>query len=93
MADLPAPTHAFIGGSSGNLRQIVQCLLDKNPDVRIVINSVTIETMAETAQVIRELGLVEEEIVNVTVARSKKLGSYHLMFGQNPVYIAVVRGR
>ena len=93
MADFPAPTHAFIGGSSGNLRQIVQCLLDKNPDVRIVINSVTIETMAETAQVIRELGLVEEEIVNVTVARSKKLGSYHLMFGQNPVYIAVVRGR
>ena len=93
MADLPAPTHAFIGGSSGNLRQIVQCLLNRNPDVRIVINSVTIETMAETAQVIKELGLVEEEIVNVTVARSKKLGSYHLMFGQNPVYIAVVRGR
>ena len=93
MAGLPAPTHAFIGGSSGNLRQIVQCLLEKNPDVRIVINSVTIETMAETAQVIKELGLVEEEIVNVTVARSKKLGSYHLMFGQNPVYIAVVRGR
>ncbi len=93
MADLPAPTHAFIGGSAGNLRQIVQCLLDKNPDVRIVINSVTIETMSETLQVIRDLGLVEEEFVNVTVARSRHLGRYHLMTGQNPVYIAVVRGR
>ena len=93
MADLPTPTHAFIGGSAGNLKQIVQCLLDKNPDVRIVINSVTIETMSETLQVIRELNLVEEEFVNITVARSRRLGKYHLMTGQNPVYIAVVRGR
>ena len=93
MTDLPAPTHAFIGGSAGNLKQIVQCLLDKNPDVRIVINSVTIETMSETLQVIRDLNLVEEEFVNITVARSRRLGKYHLMTGQNPVYIAVVRGR
>ena len=92
LADLPPPTHAFIGGSSGNLKQIVQCLLDKNPGVRIVINSVTMETMGETLQVISDLGLVEEEIVNVTVARSRRLGRYHLMTGQNPVYIAVVRG-
>ena len=93
MTDLPAPTHAFIGGSAGNLKQIVQCLLDKNPDVRIVINSVTIETMSETLQVIRDLGLVEEDLVNITAARSSRLGRYHLMTGQNPVYIAVVRGR
>lgn len=93
MRDLPAPTHAFIGGSAGNLRSIVQCLLDKNPDVRIVINSVTMETMAETMQVVKELNLVEEEFVNVTIAKSRRLGRYHLMTGQNPVYIAVVRGR
>ena len=93
MRDLPAPTHAFIGGSSGNLRSIVECLLEKNPDARIVINSVTMETMAETMQVVKELNLVEEEIVNVTIAKSRRLGRYHLMTGQNPVYIAVVRGR
>lgn len=93
MVDLPLPTHAFIGGSAGNLKEIVQCLLSKNPDIRIVINSVTIETMAETSEVIRELNLVEEEIVCVNVSRSRKLGKYHLMTAQNPVYIAVVRGR
>ena len=93
MRDLPAPTHAFIGGSAGNLKSIVQCLLDKNPDIRIVINSVTMETMAETMQVVKELNLVEEEFVNVTIAKSRRLGRYHLMTGQNPVYIAVVRGR
>lgn len=93
MSDLPVPTHAFIGGSSGNLKDIVGCLLQKNPDIRIVINSVTIETLEETTQVIREFGLVEEEITCINVSKARKLGKYHLMTAQNPVYIAVVRGR
>lgn len=93
MADLPKPTHAFIGGSSGNLKDIIACLLDKNPEIRIVINSVTIETLEETTQVIKEFDLVEEEITCINVSKARKLGRYHLMTAQNPVYIAVVRGR
>lgn len=93
MADLPKPTHAFIGGSAGNLKDIIRCLLDKNPDVRIVINSVTLETLAETTEAISELGLIEEEIVNLNVSKARKLGKYHLMTAQNPIYIAVVRGK
>lgn len=91
LSDLPAPTHAFIGGSSGNLKEIVQCLLEKNPDVRMVVNSVTLETMAETMDVCRDLGLTDEEVVLVNISRSRKAGRYHLMTAQNPVYIAVVR--
>lgn len=55
MADLPAPTHAFIGGSKGNLGAIVEALLEKNPAVRIVINTVTVETEAEARQVLNSL--------------------------------------
>lgn len=29
LEELPAPTHAFIGGSSGNLKEIVRLLLKK----------------------------------------------------------------
>ncbi len=93
MRDLPPPTHAFIGGSSGNLKDIVSCLLKKNPDIRIVINSVTIETLEETTQVIKEFDLVEEDFSCINVSKARKLGRYHLMTAQNPVYIAVVRGR
>ncbi len=93
LSGLPAPTHAFIGGSSGNLKEIVEVLLDKNPDVRIVINSVTLETLSETMDVIRECGLVEEETICVNVSRARKAGRYHLMTAQNPVYITVVRRR
>ena len=47
LTDLPAPTHAFIGGSSGNLKEIVKLLIEKNPQVRIVINCITLETVSE----------------------------------------------
>ena len=93
MQDLPKPTHAFIGGSSGNLKDIVSCLLEKNPQIRIVINSVTVETLEETVQVIKEFDLVEEDFTCINVSRARKLGRYHLMTAQNPVYIVVVRGR
>ena len=93
MTDLPAPTHAFIGGSSGNLKDIVKCLLDKNPNIRMVINAVTLETAGEIVSVIKELDLCEEEIISVSVDRTRKVGRYHLMDAQNPVYIAVVKGQ
>ena len=92
MADLPAPTHAFIGGSAGNLKEIMECLLKKNPRIRMVINTVTLETVSEVMDCLRTLPVTEEEIVSVSVARAKGLGAYHLMMGQNPVYIVTCRG-
>ncbi|MBO6011862.1 MAG: precorrin-6A reductase, partial [Oscillospiraceae bacterium] len=41
LAELPAPTHVFIGGSSGNLVSIMDAALAKNPAARIVITAVT----------------------------------------------------
>ena len=93
MKDLPAPTHAFIGGSSGNLKDIVKCLLEKNPRIRMVINAVTLETIGEIVSVIKELNLNEEETISVSVDRTRKVGRYHLMDAQNPVYISVVSGQ
>ncbi len=70
----------------------MKVLLDLNPKIRIVINSVTIETLEETSQVISQFNLVEEEITCLNVSKARKLGRYHLMTAQNPVYIAVMRG-
>ena len=93
MEDLPAPTHAFIGGSAGNLKEIITCLLGKNPLIRLVINTVTLETMAEVSECLKALNLIEEETICVNVSRAKKLGAYHLMMGQNPVYVISCRGK
>lgn len=85
--NLPAPTHAFIGGSSGNLRAILSCLTEKNPRIRIAITSISLETAAELASIMKEYPM---EIINVAVSRAKETGNLHLMIAQNPVYIAVL---
>lgn len=90
--DLPVPTHAFIGGSSGNLREIIAELLNKNPDIRIVINAVTVETMTEAAECAKHFGFTEYETVSVNIARSHNLGRYHMMTAQNPVSVITLQG-
>ena len=92
MGELEAPTHAFIGGSSGNLREIVQSLQAKNPSVRIVINAISLETVSEVMGLVGEGLLPDAEILQVSAARSKILGRYHMMMGQNPVYIISAGG-
>lgn len=85
--DLPAPTHAFIGGSSGNLKQILALLVQKNPNVRIVINCITLETVTEALEAIRDFEFEESEIVQIAASRAKVLGKYHMMMAENPIYI------
>jgi precorrin-6Y C5,15-methyltransferase (decarboxylating) len=90
---LPAPTHAFIGGSGGNLQSIIKVLLDKNPDVRIVMNTVTLESQAEAFACAKEYGFTDFEAVSVNISRTKKAGSYNLMAAQNPVTVFVMQNR
>lgn len=84
---LPEPDCVFIGGSGGNLKDIVKQIAEKNPKVRIVINAIALETLAETMKVIKELKIKDEEIIQLTAARSRNIGGYHMMTGQNPVYV------
>lgn len=87
LEELPVPTHAFIGGSSGNLKEILELLLRKNPRVRIVINAIALETVSEAMACIRQLPLDRVDIAAVSVAKAKSVGNYHMMMGQNPVYV------
>ena len=63
LEELPVPTHAFIGGSSGNMKEIVELLIKKNLQVRIVINCITLETVGEALGCIRELAKQDRKSV------------------------------
>ena len=58
-----------------------------------MINAITLETLSEAVQCLGELKknagirIAEEEIVQLSSARSKNTGDYHMMMGQNPVFI------
>lgn len=84
--ELPPADKVFIGGSSGNLQEIMACVLEKNPQSRITVTAVTLETLTEAQRAMTEQG-IEPGICCITAARAQKLGAYHLMKGENPVYI------
>jgi len=91
-AGLPAPTHAFIGGSAGNMREIVALLLARNPRVRIVATAVSLESVAELTECLTAFPFTETEVVSLQAARDRRAGGYHLMSGQNPIYIFTMQG-
>ena len=83
--ELPAPTHAFLGGTSGSVREILSLLLEKNPRVRIVAAAVTLESVSALTACMKDFETAE--CVLVQISKAAPLGRYHLMQAQNPVYL------
>lgn len=84
---LPSPTHVFIGGSSGNIEEIIHVVLEKNPDVRIVINTVALNSLAQVMNLIEKHLEWDVDVIQMQVSKDKVIGGYHMMMGQNPIYI------
>lgn len=89
-ADLPAPTHVFIGGSSGKMEELLNLVWQKNPQARIVATAVALETVGELARCAKRCG---GEGICLTAAQTRALGSYTLMQGQNPIYLFTFPGK
>lgn len=88
LTELPMATHAFIGGSGGRLKEILVSLRQMNPNMRVVVNAVSMETICEMREILSMDDMIkEEEIVQLQVSRAKKAGNYHLMQSENPVWI------
>ncbi|MBP1925069.1 precorrin-6Y C5,15-methyltransferase (decarboxylating) [Sedimentibacter acidaminivorans] len=90
--NLPKPDSVFIGGSSGNMDAIFDCLLKKSPHVNIVINTITLQSLNEALEAMEKYKFEDVEIVNVSISKSKKISRYDMMMGQNPIYIISGKG-
>ena len=88
LESLEPPTHVFIGGSSGRLADILHVIWEKNPRARVVVNAISLETVAQITEL--AAGKMQTEIIQVQVSRAKTVGTYHLMQAENPVYICVL---
>ena len=63
-------------------------LKNKAGSVRVVINAVSLETIAEIQRVLSDFEVSDLSIEQVSVSKARELGSYHLMTADNPVLIA-----
>lgn len=87
LEELPVPTHAFIGGSSGRMKEILSALYQKNSQMRVVINAISMETICEIKDVLSAFPIQNEDVVQIQASRAKRVGTYHLMQAENPVWI------
>ena len=87
LLELPRATHAFIGGSGGNLEAILQTLYEINPRMRVVLNAITVETICKIQELLAQYPVAHEEMVQLQISRTKVAGRYHLMQAENPVWV------
>lgn len=90
LAALPAADKVFIGGSGGRLSDILDSIYAKNSACRIVVNCIALESLAACLAYYKAKKDYQTEIVNITVAKSKKIASYNMMMGSNPIYIVTI---
>ncbi len=86
---LPVPDKIFVGGSGGEMTEILDTVRRLNPAARIVANMVSLESLARLTVYLKERDL-EAEVACVQVSRARRLGGSHLFQAQNPVYVVTL---
>ena len=86
LSDLPAPDAVFIGGSKGSLAAIVDAALEKNPDARICVSAIALESLSAAVAALTAKGRTVQ-VSQIAVSRAKAVGGLHLMMAQNPIYL------
>ncbi|MCR5419618.1 MAG: precorrin-6A reductase [Lachnospiraceae bacterium] len=84
---LPLPDCVFVGGSGGQLKDIIAYLNLRKKGIRYVINSVSLETLKESTELMEEYGAKEIMINQIAVNNLELKGGYHMFMAQNPVFI------
>ena len=83
---LPVPDVAFIGGSSGNMDEIVKYLYGLNSHMRFVITAISLENAMAALDSLKSVG-IDGDIVQVAVSKGKKIADLHMLMAQYPIFI------
>lgn len=85
---LPVADAIFIGGTGGDTADILRmCRGRMAPAGRIVIGTILVETLAEVLRAIREVGLEDPDVTQVTILKSRRTSTGTMMLARNPVTI------
>lgn len=82
LEDFPAPNAVFIGGSGGKLPEILQAVRRANPEARVCVSTISLETLHAAMAELRD-----PEVTQISVSRSRPAGQLHLLLAQNPVFL------
>ena len=80
--DLPTPDKVFIGGSTGHLGAIMDCIRERNPRALVTVSAISLETLAQAQSL-----LPDAAVTQIQAARGSRVGGHTLMRALNPVYL------
>lgn len=85
---MPDADAIFVGGTGGDTYDIIKLAYNKlKSKGRIVIDTILIETMYHTLEALDELKLVNVDVTQITIAKSRKVSTGTMMLARNPVII------
>lgn len=87
LAGKTKPDAVFVGGSGGQLGEIVRLISQLGEGIRFVVNAVTLETIQETEKVLEEFEPKNRRAVQIGVSNLTDVGDYHMFRAENPVMI------
>jgi len=88
LSDIGKIDKIVIGGSSGNLEGIINRVKSNlKSGGRIVINSITFETLTESKKLLEKNNFKEIEIIQVGINKFEETGKFLMLKAQNPVFI------
>jgi precorrin-6Y C5,15-methyltransferase (decarboxylating) len=83
----PDPDAVFIGGSGGELAELITLILARlKPAGRLVMNFVTLENLATATATLKASGMAWD-VVQLQASRSQPILDMYRMAAQNPVWI------
>ncbi len=87
LAALPDPDRVFVGGSGGNMGELVALLLSRlRPEGRVVVNAATIENLAECVGALKA-AKATWSVTQVAISRSSPILDLTRFEALNPVWI------
>ena len=86
LADLPAPDAVFIGGTKGSMAEVVDAALAKNPNARLCISAIALETLSAAIAALAAHGQTTE-VTQLAVSRTRPAGKLHLLMANNPIFL------
>ena len=89
LEDLPDPDRVFIGGSGGNLWELLEAVDERLPaDGRVVLTAMTLDTLVASSDFFENSGY-QVDVTTLNVARTSSDTDYKVFEAHNPVYIIV----
>ena len=94
LTDIPDPDRIFIGGSGANTGEIIEYIIETiqsriktEKKTRLVMTSVTLETIPNTLEILHKKNIAEIEIKQIQINSTRPAGSKTMVSAQTPVWV------